>query len=101
MMLLGWGANRAVKDWRALVTLSVLLAVYLFGRWLFDDRNFLSDIIAVNKNLVFYLASFGLLSWLFSFYEKAQKNKNMHFAAWLFFGVILTIILKGSLLMIR
>jgi len=105
MVFLGMAVNRIIKNKKAIIAMAIILALYLFGRWFFYSNDLFINILLATKSSGFYLVGFGLVSWLFSFYEKAgqkdNQSKNLHFALWLLVGVVLTLILKGSLLIIQ
>lgn len=98
MAFLGIVASRAFKNKKFLMATAVAIALYLFSRQVFYSKSLWPDIVLTARGSVLYLAIFGLLLWLFSFYEKASKSKSFHFALWLLGGLALTIILEGSVI---
>ena len=99
MVFLGIAASRAFKNKKSLIAVAVAIAFYLLLRQIFYSKSLLLDIVLTAKGSILYLTGLGLLFWLFSFYERVGKSKGLHFAWWLFLGLILTMAINGSVLM--
>ena len=101
LILLGANFLRKIfqKKW-PLILISAGLAIYFVLRFLFLRGAWLDffGLIGLIGGSVLFLTVFGLANWLVSSYLKSAKQKQLHFALWLFLGVILTIIFQGSLL---
>ncbi len=98
MAFLGMAFSRIAKNRKALIALAGVLILYLFARWFFYSWDPLLSLAPITGNSVLQMLGFGSLFLIFSFYERSSRDKNLHFAFWLFLGVFLTILLQGSLL---
>lgn len=58
----------------------------------------LNEIVMAAKSSIIFLAAFLLIMPIFSYSQRKINQKKIAFAVWLFVGVIITIILKGSLM---
>jgi len=98
LILLGTNfLRKAFKNKWFLIFIAVGLTIYFILRFLFF-KSLLLNFFGLIEGSILFLAIFGLANWLVSSYLKFAKKKQLHFAVWLFLGVILTIILEGSLL---
>jgi hypothetical protein len=84
------------KNW-LLILLSLSLIFYLSLSCLFYSQPIFSKIALLIKDSFFFMIVFTIISMLISAVEGGQK-KHLPFAVWMLIGVILTIILQGSLL---
>lgn len=84
------------KGW-FLSLLCLGLIFYLMFGYLFYSQAILSKIALLVKGSFFFMAIFIIISILLSAAEEGQK-KHLPFAVWMLLGIIITIILKGSLL---
>lgn len=100
MAFLGMLAGRAIKNKRIVLAMAAVLVLILSTVRVFYSQNLLISLAQITKNTIPYLAGMGLLFWLFDFYGKESRSKNLHFAFWLLLGVMLTMILNGSLLVV-
>ena len=96
----GMLASRVAKNKKIILAAAAVLIVYLAVRQILYSQNILLGLAQMAKSSIPYFIGIGFLGWMFSFYEKNSPNKNLHFAFWLFFGVILTVVINGSLLMV-
>jgi len=88
--LLGMLAGRIAKNKKIVLTAAVILALYIGVAQLFYSHDLISNIAKMTGDSTLSLIGIGFLGWLFNFYEKNSQGKNLHFAFWLFLGVILT-----------
>jgi len=100
MIFLGTFTGYIAKNKKLILVAVVGLALYVAVKRFFYSQNLLLDIVRMTEGSLFYLVGIGLLGWLSGFYEKNSQNKNLHFASWLFFGVILTILINGPLFLL-
>lgn len=89
--------GRLFKKTFTLIIFSFGIASYFMIEFLLFRGHFWSFILSM-KNSLLYLVFFGLVSLLLYFYIKSTQQKSLHFALWLFLGVILTVIFKSSIL---
>lgn len=84
------------KNW-FLILLFLLVVFYLAGIGLWGiDRKIAAFLPIIASSLIF-TAIFGISSALLSYESKGQQ-KTMPFAVWLFLGVIITIVIRKSLI---
>jgi hypothetical protein len=100
MLFLGTLSGHIAKNRKLVLATVIILVLYLAVKQSFYSGNLFFDIIKMTGNSLFYLIGIGLLGWLSGFYEKNSQNRNLHFAFWLFLGVILTIFINGTVFLL-
>lgn len=83
------------RNW-VLILLIIGLFAYGIIKFIFSDMERLNILFFIN-NFLSFIIIFLLTNWL-GYYVKSTEKKPIHFAFWLFSGVILTIIFQGSIL---
>lgn len=100
-ILLGGGLIKAFTKKEFLILGVVFLIVFLLFAQFFLAQDIFGKLFLSIKSSVLslYLLALLVFSFSFSVYEKLHKT-NLHFAFWLFLGLVFTLIVKGSLLII-
>jgi hypothetical protein len=84
------------KIWASII-LSLFIVFYLAANDLLGKEEKIIAFLSVIKDSLIFTIIFGLAFILLS-YETKDRQKVMPFAVWLFFGAIITIIIKKSLI---
>lgn len=89
--------RRVFKKTWVLTLIFLLIIFYLTVGQLFYSHGILSKVFSLIKNSVLFMLIFIIFSALLSYIQE-EKKKHLPFAAWALVGVLLTIVLKGSLI---
>ncbi|MDI6777690.1 MAG: hypothetical protein QMD77_00705 [Patescibacteria group bacterium] len=86
--------RRALGMNYVLGSLSLIFIVYVA----IQNQGILGKMALAARSSLVYFAAFPLIALIFSYSQKKDHMQRMPFAVWLFLGVIITIILKGSII---
>lgn len=93
----GYARQILKKMWWIFPLIYAVEIPYLISSEFFKSAEKMSGFSSILKNSLIFAIFIGVVSFLMSYVKKKEKETNMPFALWLFAGVAITIVLKGSI----